>query len=104
VRAHFRKTNRRLAYRLCDVVHDHGAVGVTIVHGRQGLVTLLAGRIPDLELDSRVLIERDGLSEERRTDRRFSEGIELILVLMSFCGCYDNDRFRITYLDESQNY
>lgn len=33
-------------YRLCDIVHYDGAVCVSVVHRRQPLVALLAGRVP----------------------------------------------------------
>lgn len=62
-----------------DVVYDHSTVGISIVHGRKGLVPLLASRIPDFELDCSILIEGDGLSEECRTDGGFSVRIELVL-------------------------
>lgn len=67
------------AYSLCDIVYDDGAVCVPVVHGRQRLVALLAGGIPDLELDCCVLVEGNGLSEESGADGRFSVIIELIL-------------------------
>lgn len=62
------------------IVDDNGAVGVSVVHGGKGLVTLLAGCIPNLELDCGVFVEGDGLGEESGADGRFSEGVELILV------------------------
>jgi hypothetical protein len=58
---------------LGDVVNDNGTVGVAVVHGREGLVALLAGGIPNLELDGGVFIERDGLCEKGGADGRFSE-------------------------------
>ena len=62
-----------VTYRLSDIVDDDGAVGVTVVHGRKRLVALLASGIPDLELNSGVFVERDGLGEESCADSRFSE-------------------------------
>lgn len=67
-------------YGLRDVVYDDGTVGISVVHGSKRLVSLLASGIPDLELDRRVLIERDGLSEESRSNGGFSERVELILM------------------------
>lgn len=66
-------------YGLCDVVDDDGAIGVAVVHGRERLVALLAGRVPDLELDRRVLIEGDGLRQEGGADGGFSVVVELVL-------------------------
>jgi hypothetical protein len=65
---------------LGDIIDDNGTVGITVVHGRKRLVTLLASGIPDLELDSSVFVEGDRLSEESGADGRFSERVELILV------------------------
>ena len=56
------------AHGLCDVVNDDCAVCVPVVHGRQGLVALLAGGVPDLKLDCCVLVEGDGLGEEGGAD------------------------------------
>lgn len=67
-------------YGLRNVVYDDGTVGVSVVHGRQRLVSLLASRVPNLKLDRRVLIERDGLGEESRSNGRFPERVELILM------------------------
>lgn len=66
-------------YGLRDIIYNNGTVGISVVHGSQRLVSLLAGRIPNLELDRRVLIEGDGLSEESRSNGGFSEGVKLIL-------------------------
>ena len=66
-------------YSLCDVVDNDGAVGVPVVHGRERLVALLAGRVPDLELDGCVLIEGDGLGEEGGADGGFPVVVELVL-------------------------
>jgi hypothetical protein len=64
---------------LGDVVDNNSAVGVSVVHGSQRLVALLTGRIPDLELDSGVLVERNGLGEESSADSRLAIRIELVL-------------------------
>jgi len=64
---------------LSDIIYDHRAVGVAVVHGCQRLVTLLACRVPYLELDCRCFIECDGLGEEGGADGRFSIVVELIL-------------------------
>jgi len=68
-----------MTYRLSDVVDHHRAVGIPVVHGRQGLVPLLARCIPNLKLDCGVLIERDGLCKEGGADCGLPVGIELIL-------------------------
>lgn len=75
---HTQDPSKGTTYSLCDIVDDNGAVRVAVVHGCQGLVTLLAGRIPDLELHRGVLIQRDGLCEEGSANGGFSVGIELI--------------------------
>lgn len=64
---------------MCNVVYNNGAVGVAVVHRGKRLVALLAGGIPNLKLDGRVLVERDGLRKECGADGRFPEGVELIL-------------------------
>lgn len=66
---------------MCDIVDDDGAVRISVVHGRQGLVSFLASRVPDLEFDSSVLVERNGLCEEGGTDGGFSVGVELVLYI-----------------------
>ena len=67
------------AYGLCDVVDDDGAVGVAVVHGREGLVALLASRVPDLKLDCGGLVEGDGLGEECGADGGLPVVVKLIL-------------------------
>jgi hypothetical protein len=69
----------RMTYRLRNIIYDHRAVGVAVVHGRQRFVAFLASSIPDLELDGRTLIKRNRLRQESSTDRGFAEGVELIL-------------------------
>ena len=81
----------RETYGLCDVVYDYGAVCVSVVHGRERLVALLAGGIPDLELDRGVFIEGDGLGEEGGADGGFPVVVELVLsvlVLGSWLGVW----------------
>lgn len=68
-----------MTYSLRDVVDHHRAVGIPVVHGRQGLVPLLARRIPNLKFDCGVLVEGDGLCEEGGADCGLPVGIELIL-------------------------
>lgn len=68
------------SYSLGDVINHNGAVGVSIVHGSQRLVSLLAGGIPDFELDCRVFVQRDGLCQEGGANRRLSVVIKLILI------------------------
>lgn len=48
-------------YSLCDIIYDNGAVCVSIVHGGERLVALLAGGIPDLKLNRGGFIEGNGL-------------------------------------------
>jgi hypothetical protein len=92
-------------YGLRDIVYNNGTVGISVVHGSQRLVSLLAGGIPNLELDRRVLIEGDGLSEESRSNGGFSEGVELILTAslatpsrrLHGIGC-------AAYLDKTKDY
>jgi len=64
---------------LGDVINHNGAVGVSIVHGSQRLVSFLAGGIPDFEFDCRVFVQRDGLCQEGGANRRLSVVIKLIL-------------------------
>lgn len=59
-------------YSLCDIVDYYGAVRIPVVHGRQRLVPLLPGSVPDFKFDSRVLVEGDGLCEEGGADGGFS--------------------------------
>jgi hypothetical protein len=73
-------------YSLCDIVDYYGAVRISVVHGRQRLVPLLPGRVPNLEFDSRVLIEGDGLCEEGGTDGGFSVRVELVLAVCQRAG------------------
>ena len=87
---------------MCNVVDNNGAVGVAIVHGRERLVALLAGRVPDLKLDCGVLVERDGLGEERGADGGFSERVEWVLGRRSASS--PPQHRRPSYLDESQDY
>lgn len=60
--------SEQLSYCLSDVVDYNCTVGVAVVHGRQGLVTLLTGRVPYLELDGCVVIQSNGLCEEGGAD------------------------------------
>jgi hypothetical protein len=64
---------------LGDVVDDDGAVGVSVIHGCQRLVSFLARSIPDLELDGCGFIEGDGLGEEGGADGGLPIVVELIL-------------------------
>lgn len=68
-----------MTYSLCDIINDDCAVCVPVVHRCKRLVPLLACRIPYLELDSRGIVEGDGLCEEGSSDSRFSVVVELIL-------------------------
>ena len=72
--------DRHETYRLRNVINNDGTVGISVIHGRKRLVPLLASCIPDLELDSGVLIERDGLGKKGGADGRLSIRIELVLV------------------------
>jgi len=53
--AHVRK--RRFAYSLRDIVDDHSAVGIPVVHRSQRLISFLARSVPYLELDCGSVIE-----------------------------------------------
>jgi hypothetical protein len=66
-------------YSLGDVIYNHGAVGVPVVHGCERLVALLACRVPDLKLDGCGFVEGDGLGQERSADGGFSVVVELVL-------------------------
>lgn len=83
-------------YGLRDVVYNDSTVGISVVHGSKRFVSLLASGIPDLELDRRVLIERDGLSEESRSNGGFSERVELIL-MASLAGLQRPPRHCVQY-------
>jgi hypothetical protein len=72
-----------LTHRLRNIVHNHGAVGIAIVHGSQGLVSFLTSGIPNLELDCGVLVQGNGLSKEGGADGGFAERVELILYYVS---------------------
>lgn len=62
-----------------DVIDNHGAVGISIVHWGQRLIPLLASGIPDFELDRGGIIEGDGLCEEGGSNCRLAVIIELVL-------------------------
>lgn len=100
---------KRGPYRLGDVIDHNSAVGISVVHGSQRLVSLLASRIPDLELDCRVLIQRDGLCQESSANRRLAVVIELILNTVNnethhpAPAGHTISSSTITYFDESQN-
>lgn len=49
----------------------------------------MAGGIPDLELDRRVLIEGDGLGEEGGADGGFPVVVELVLHTLVLGTCLD---------------
>ena len=66
-------------YGLRDVVYYHGAVGVSVVHGRQTLVSFLSCGIPNLEFYCRRLVEGYRLCEKGGADCGFAVIIELIL-------------------------
>jgi hypothetical protein len=64
---------------LGDVIDDHSAVGIPIVHRSQGLIPFLASGIPDFELDRSGIIEGDCLCQEGGSDCRLAVIIELVL-------------------------
>lgn len=66
-------------HRLCYIIDHHCAVCVSVVHGRQRFVSLLARGIPDLELYCGLLIEGNRLREEGGADGGFSVVVELVL-------------------------
>lgn len=49
-----------------------------VVHGRQTVIPLLAGRVPDFELDGGV-VQADGLGEEGCADGRLLVLVKLAL-------------------------
>ena len=61
-------------YSLCNIIDYHCAVGIPVVHGRKRLVALLAGCVPERELDVGVvdedvvdvILEDGGFAEGRR--------------------------------------
>ena len=55
-------------HSLSNVIDDNRAVGVPVVHRRQGLVSFLPGGIPYFEFHRRILIKRDGLCKESSAD------------------------------------
>lgn len=57
-----------------DVVDYHGAVGVAVVHGCQGLVTFLAGGIPGGRSDG--LVGRSHGRKGERKEKGRKEGME----------------------------
>lgn len=67
-------------YGLGDVVYDNGAVCVAVVHWRKRLVSLLACRVPDFELDGRVFVKRERLCEEGGANGRLAILVELVLL------------------------
>lgn len=67
------------AYGLRYIIHDDGAVGVSVVHGCEGLVSFLARGIPYFKFDGCGVVEGDGLGEEGGADGGLSVVIELIL-------------------------
>lgn len=66
-------------HRLSDIVDNNGAVCISVVHGRERLVSLLAGGIPYLEFNGCIFVKRDGLCEECSADCGFSIIVELVL-------------------------
>ena len=68
----------RATHRLCDVVDNDGAVGVPVVHGREGFISFLPGCIPYFKFYRRSVIEGDCLSEEGGADGGLSVVVELV--------------------------
>lgn len=65
-------------YGLGNIINDDGAVSISVVHGCQRLVSLLASGVPYLEFDCGVLVESDCLSQEGGADGRLAVIIELV--------------------------
>ena len=59
---------RDVTHSLSNVIDDNSAVGVPVVHRRQGLVSFLPGGIPYFEFHRRILVKRDGLCKESSAD------------------------------------
>lgn len=98
-------TKSSKSYSLRNVVYNHGAVCISVVHGRERLVALLSCCVPDLELDCRLLIEGKGLCEESGADSRFSVVVELVL---HYCGqqgdlAPESPRFMVSYLHKAED-
>ena len=66
-------------YSLGDIIYDHRAVGVSVVHGGKRLISFLSGSIPYLKFDGCVIVQGDSLCKESCTYRRLSVIIKLIL-------------------------
>lgn len=49
--------------RIGNIVNNNGRCGASVVHGREGTVSFLSGRVPDFKFDSGI-VERYRLSEE----------------------------------------
>jgi hypothetical protein len=74
----FRISSTRETYSLRDIVDDNGAIGVPVVHGGQGLISLLARSVPYLELNGCVLVKGYCLCEKSGADSRLAIVVELI--------------------------
>jgi len=85
-----------------EVEDDNGGGGAAVVHGGEGPVALLAGGVPDLELDDGG-VELDGLGEEGRSDGGLLELEELVPdeaddeARLADGGVAEEDEFKVTH-------
>jgi hypothetical protein len=97
----------QVAYSLCDIVHHHRTICISVVHRSKRLVSLLTSRVPYLKLYGCCLVEGDGLGEEGRADGGFPIIIKLILFPDTYQHEVQGERdktplgLRGLYLDES---
>ena len=61
-----------------DVVDEHDAHGATVVGGGDGAESLLAGSVPNLQLDL-LSVHFDGADFEVDSYRRYERGVEGVL-------------------------
>jgi hypothetical protein len=66
------------AYRLSDVVYNHCAICISVIHWRKGFVPFLPSRVPNFKFHRCVFIERYCLCQECRTNSRFAVVVELV--------------------------
>lgn len=62
------RKKKGLLYSLCNIIDDNSAVGISVVHGGQRLVSFLSCSIPYLKLHCRGIVKGDGLREEGGAD------------------------------------
>lgn len=45
----------KVTYWICDVIHNNGCLGTSVIHWGQTVVPLLSSRVPDLKFDCRII-------------------------------------------------